>query len=105
MSAVVPTGMVRSDQGSGHRIPSRRDQEWAGVDPEGLGLGSSVMAVPPSWAAASRPGISRAQLVITGGQIRAAALSTGHESRRRRLIAQKKIRITASNHNGMMVEQ
>ncbi|EIM1709854.1 hypothetical protein ACK31Z_17500 [Aeromonas dhakensis] len=45
-----------------------------------------------------------ARLVIAGGQIRAAALSTGHESRRR-LIAQKKIRITAGNHNGMMVEQ
>ncbi|WP_421164138.1 hypothetical protein [Aeromonas dhakensis] len=74
------------------------------MDLEGLGLGSSVMAVPPSWAAASRPDISMARLVIAGGQIRAAALSTGHESRRR-LIAQKKIRITAGNHNGMMVEQ
>ncbi|MDX7833041.1 hypothetical protein [Aeromonas dhakensis] len=75
------------------------------MDPEGLGLGSSVMAVPPSWAAASRPDISMARLVIAGGQIRAAALSTGHESRRRRRIAQKKIRIMAGNHNGMMVEQ
>ncbi|KMK91156.1 hypothetical protein VL01_17280 [Aeromonas enteropelogenes] len=51
------------------------------MDPEGLGLGSSVMTVPPSWAAASRPGISRAQLVIAGGQIRAAALSAGGKGR------------------------
>ena len=43
------TGMLGSDQGSGHRIPlPAGDQEWVGVDPEGLGLGSSVMTVPPS---------------------------------------------------------
>jgi len=49
MSAVALTSMVGSDQGSGHRIPSPQgDQEWGGVDPEGRGLGSSVIGFPPS---------------------------------------------------------